>query len=183
MKLKDRTEALDAALDIIAFEGLDKLSMQTLAERLGMNKSSFYHWFRSKDEIIDGIFREGHRRLMSRGFRLSLDGSLEEVLGKAASAWQEIFTDDDILPYLRAVYALKFSDPRAEEEARAVRLMIESQIEVLISSKGFQDRFLSSLFSSLLLQMLESELEGNHEDIEEAAWNFAKLLTTRNDQS
>ena len=84
MKLKDRTEALDAALDIIAFEGLDKLSMQTLAERLGMNKSSFYHWFRSKDEIIDGIFREGHRRLMSRGFRLSLDGSLEEVLGKAA---------------------------------------------------------------------------------------------------
>ena len=176
MKLKDRTEALDAALDIIAFEGLDKLSMQTLAERLGMNKSSFYHWFRSKDEIIDGIFREGHRRLMSRGFRLSLDGSLEEVLGKAASAWQEIFTDDDILPYLRAVYSLRFSLPEAEEEARAVRLMIESQIDVLMASSGYPEKFLSSLFSSLLLQKLESELEGNHEDIEEYARQFSKLL-------
>ena len=176
MKLKDKREALEAALDIIAFEGMDRLSMQSLADKLGMNKSSFYHWFSSKDEIIDMIFTEGHKTLMSKGFRLTLDGSPEEVLTRAASEWQSIFTDDAVLPYLRAIYSLKFSDPRAEEEARAIKLMIESQIDVLISSLGYQDQFLSSLFSSLLLQKLESELEGNHEDIEDRAKRFAMLL-------
>ena len=178
MKINGRKDILDAALDILAFEGLDRLSTESLARRLGINKSSLYHWFRSKDEIIDALFTEGHRALMSKGFRLTLDGSPEEVLTRAASEWQSIFTDDAVLPYLRAIYSLKFSDPRAEEEARAIRLMIESQIDVLISSLGYQDQFLSSLFSSLLLQKLESELEGKHEDIEEYAKRFATMLAT-----
>ena len=176
MKVNGRKDILDAALDILAFDGLDRLSMESLARKLGMNKSSLYHWFRSKDDIIEMIFTEGHKTLMSKGFRLTLDGSPEEVLTRAASEWQSIFTDDAVLPYLRAIYSLKFSDPRAEEEARAIKLMIESQIDVLISSLGYQDQFLSSLFSSLLLQKLESELEGNHEDIEGCAKRFAMLL-------
>ena len=178
MKVNGRKDILDAALDILAFEGLDRLSMESLARRLGINKSSLYHWFRSKGEIVDAVFTEGHRALMSKGFRLTLDGSPEEVLTKAASEWQSIFTDDTVLPYLRAIYSLKFSDPRAEEEARAIKLMIESQIDVLISSLGCHDRFLPSLFSSLLLQKLESELEGNHEDIEAHARRFAMMLAT-----
>ena len=176
MKVNGRKDILDAALDILAFDGLDRLSMESLARKLGMNKSSLYHWFRSKDDIIEMIFTEGHKTLMSKGFRLTLDGSPEEVLTRAASEWQSIFTDDAVLPYLRAIYSLKFSDPRAEEEARAIKLMIESQIDVLISSLGYQDQFLSSLFSSLLLQKLESELEGNHEDIEDCTKRFAMLL-------
>ena len=176
MRITDKAEILDAALDIIAFDGMDRLSMQSLADKLGMNKSSLYHWYRSKEDIIDMIFSEGHRNLMSKGFRLSLDGSAEDVLTKAASEWQSIFTDDTVLPYLRAIYSLKFSDPRAEEEARSIKLMIESQIDVIISSLGYTDSFLSSLFASLLLQKLESELEGNHEDIEDCARQYARVL-------
>ena len=182
MKVNGRKDILDAALDILAFEGLDRLSMESLARKLGMNKSSLYHWFRSKDDIIDMIFTEGHKTLMSKGFRLTLDGSPEEILTRAASEWQSIFTDDAVLPYLRAIYSLKFSEPRAEGEARAIKLMIESQIDVLISSLGYQDQFLSSLFSSLLLQKLESELEGNHEDIEDYAKRFAMLLGKLNER-
>ena len=176
MKISGKEDILDAALDILAFEGMDRLSMQSLAERLGVNKSSLYHWFRSKEEIVDMIFSEGHRKLMAKGFRLTLEGSAGDILSEAASRWQGIFTDDGILPYLRMIYSLKFSDPRAEEEARAVKLMIESQIDVIISSLGYQDRFLSSLFSSLLLQKLESELGESHEDIEGYAEQFAALL-------
>ena len=39
----------------------------------------------TEDEIIDMIFTEGHKTLMSKGFRLTLDGSPEEVLTRAAS--------------------------------------------------------------------------------------------------
>ena len=183
MKIRGKEEILDAALDILAFDGPDRLSMQSLAERLGMNKSSLYHWFRSKDEIIDMIFREGHRKLMAKGFRLTLEGSAGDILSEAASRWQSIFTDDGILPYLRMIFSMKFSDPRAKEEARAIKLMIESQIDVIISSLGYSDRFLSMLFSSLLLQKLENELEENHEDIEEYAKEFASFLSDTEERS
>lgn len=176
MKIAGKEAVADAAMDIIAFEGMDKLSMSTLAEHLGLKKASIYHWFPSKEEMLDYLFSKGHERLMAKGFRLSLEGSAEEVLGRAAEGWRGIFSSDDTLPFLRTVYALRYSDARAEEEARSIRLMIQSQIDVLISSLGVDDKFLSLLFSSLLLQHLEVMLEGGSDDFSRDAASFASLL-------
>ena len=162
MKIAGKEAVADAAMDIIAFEGMDKLSMSTLAEHLGLKKASIYHWFPSKEEMLDYLFSKGHERLMAKGFRLSLEGSAEEVLGRAAEGWRGIFSSDDTLPFLRTVYALRYSDARAEEEARSIRLMIQSQIDVLISS--------------LLLQHLEAILEGGNDDFSHDAASFASLL-------
>ena len=176
MKIKGKDDIADAALDIIAFEGIDRLTMSVLAERLDVNKASIYHWFKAKEDILEHIFHIGHRRLMAKGFRLSLEGSIEEVLSRAADGWSRIFSSDDTLPYLRAVYSLRYSDERAGEEARAIRLMIRSQIDVLISSRGYREGFLSELFSSLLIQHLELLLDGNDEDFLKDARSFASLL-------
>ena len=179
MKIDGKEAVADAALDIIAFEGMDKLTMATLSKQLGVNKASLYHWFASKDEIMEYIYAKGHERLMSKGFRLSLEGKADEVLGRAADGWQRIFSSDDTLPYLRAVYSLRYSDGRAEEEARSIKLMIQSQIDVLMSSLGIDDRFISMLFSSLLLQHLEEILEGGSDDLSLDASSFAALLGKR----
>ena len=176
MKLTGKDPIASAALDIIAFDGIDKLTMNTLAESLGVNKSSLYHWFASKDEILEYIYRKGHENLMKGGFKLSLEGSAEDVLERAAEGWRKIFSSDDTVPYLRAVYSLRFSDGRAEEEARSVRLMIQSQTDVILSSLGTDNPFLSSLFSSLLLQHLERMLEGEEGDFSRDAASFAALL-------
>ena len=175
-KLKDREEIIDAAIYIIAFQGLDKLTMQSLAEELGLNKASLYHWYKSKEDILEDVFIRGHKRLMAKGFRLELEGSAEEVLKRAAARWRSIFSSEDVLPYLRAIYSLRYSDERAEEEARALTLMIKSQIGVIMSALGHSDQLLSSLFSSLLLQHLEAVLYGEEEDFERDAASFAKLL-------
>ncbi len=176
MKIKGKEEIIEAATGIIAFSGLDRLTMQTLSDELGVNKASLYHWYASKEEILEAVFAEGHRRLMAKGFRLDLEGDARTVLSRAAGKWEEIFSDDSVLPYLRAVFSLRYSDPRAEEEARALSLMIRSQIDVIISSLGHQDAFISALFSSLLMQHLESVLDGNEEDFERDASSFAALL-------
>ena len=176
MKIKGKDEIADAALDIIAFEGIDKLTMSTLAEHIGVNKASLYHWFNAKEDLLEHIFQLGHRRLMARGFRLSLEGTEEDVLSRAAEGWSRIFTAEDTLPYLRTVYSLRYADERAREEARAIHLMIQSQIDVLISSLGVDDKFLSLLFSSLLLQHLEAILEGGNDDFSRDAASFASLL-------
>ena len=47
---------------------------------------------------------------------------------------------------------------------------------------GYQNAFLSSLFSSLLMQHLESVLDGNEEDFMSDAASFAALLTSTQDK-
>ncbi len=182
MKINGKEEIIDTATKIIAFSGIDKLTMQSLGNAMGVNKASIYHWFHSKEEILEEVFREGHKNLMAKGFRLNLEGSEDEVLSKAANEWTGIFSDEDLLPYLRTVFALRYSDDRAGEEARALELMIKSQIDVIITSLGYSNSFLSSLFSSLLLQHLASVLEGNEEDFRKDAASFAALLTSTQDK-
>ena len=176
MKIKGKDEIADAALDIIAFEGIDKLTMSTLAEHIGVNKASLYHWFNAKEDILEHIFQLGHRRLMARGFRLSLEGTEEDVLSRAAEGWSRIFTAEDTLPYLRTVYSLRYADERAREEARAIHLMIQSQIDVLISSLGYREGFIPELFSALLIQHLEGLLDDGDADFLKDARLFAALL-------
>lgn len=46
---------VDAALALIAARGLDGLSMRALGEQLGVEAMSLYHWFASKDRLLDSV--------------------------------------------------------------------------------------------------------------------------------
>jgi len=46
---------LDAAIDLIAKEGFDAVSVRDIAKAVGIRDSSIYNHFRSKDEILDTI--------------------------------------------------------------------------------------------------------------------------------
>jgi AcrR family transcriptional regulator len=53
-RLNEET-VVDAALALIAERGLDGLSMRALGEQLGVEAMSVYHWFASKDRLLDAI--------------------------------------------------------------------------------------------------------------------------------
>ncbi len=46
---------VDAALQLVAEEGLSKLAIEPLAQRLGVTKGSFYWHFRSRNALIDAV--------------------------------------------------------------------------------------------------------------------------------
>ena len=46
-----RERILDAALELFALHGLDGMSLQMLADAVGLHKSSLFHHFRGKDEL------------------------------------------------------------------------------------------------------------------------------------
>jgi len=46
---------LDVAIDLIAKEGFDAVSVRDIAKAVGIRDSSIYNHFRSKDEILDTI--------------------------------------------------------------------------------------------------------------------------------
>jgi AcrR family transcriptional regulator len=53
-RLNEET-VVDAALALIAERSLDGLSMRALGEQLGVEAMSLYHWFASKDRLLDAV--------------------------------------------------------------------------------------------------------------------------------
>ena len=50
-----RDRVLRAAIDLADAAGIDALSMRRLAQELGVEAMSLYHWFRSKDALLDAM--------------------------------------------------------------------------------------------------------------------------------
>ncbi len=50
-----RREVLEAALELIAERGYAGASLRVLAQRVGMQQPSLYHYFRTKEELIEQI--------------------------------------------------------------------------------------------------------------------------------
>ncbi len=50
-----RAVVLEAALELVSNHGIAGMSLRMLARKLGMQQPSLYHYFKSKDELVDQI--------------------------------------------------------------------------------------------------------------------------------
>ena len=53
-----RQRILDAALELLAEHGYEGMSLQQVADRVGLHKSSLFHHFKSKDELLEDEFQK-----------------------------------------------------------------------------------------------------------------------------
>jgi AcrR family transcriptional regulator len=61
-----RQRILDAALELLAEYGVEGTSLQQVADRVGLHKSTLFHHFKSKDELATEVFRGLGERLLKR---------------------------------------------------------------------------------------------------------------------
>jgi AcrR family transcriptional regulator len=61
--LRTKDAILDAARRIISEEGVDKLSMRGIADRIDYSAAGLYEYFGGKDEIITAVCLQGDERL------------------------------------------------------------------------------------------------------------------------
>lgn len=61
-----RQRILDAALELLAEHGYEGMSLQRVADRVGLHKSSLFHHFKSKDELAREVYRGLAERLLKR---------------------------------------------------------------------------------------------------------------------
>ena len=183
MKINGIDEILDKATEIIATEGMEHFSLSVLANALGMNKASLYHYFSSKEEMMETLHDKAHERLMKKGYRLSLDGSFEKAITSLIHHWEEIYFSDESYYYMRLLLSMRVTDERAFEEYRGIEEMLDAQSDVVFSyyeSKGeIEKKPLSSrLFSSLIKSELERGLiENESGDIESLIRDLCITLT------
>lgn len=179
MSLEKKHEITFEATRIIAYEGMENLTLSSLASRVGLSKATLYNYFQSRSEIIEEVIREGHRAFMKKSFRLSLEGSVEDVLLSLSTHWREIFLSDEHTPWLRVIFSTHLVNDLAFDEFRSITLMLTSQAEVVISSFSLEplyEKSLTELFSSLLLSRLESTLEGREVNMEDDMRGFAAIV-------
>jgi AcrR family transcriptional regulator len=80
-----RTELLDAAVRVFARKGFHGSRVGDIAEEAGVAHGLLYHYFRSKDEVLETIFRDTWRLLQSDTERIEGSGApLREQLRRFA---------------------------------------------------------------------------------------------------
>ncbi len=55
---------LGAASEIIAEQGIDKLSIRKLAERIEYSPAIIYHYFKDKDDIVGNLMKRGYQKIV-----------------------------------------------------------------------------------------------------------------------
>src|SRR5436305_2258976 len=80
-----RRELLDAAVRVFARKGFHASRVGDIAEEAGVAHGLLYHYFRSKDEVLETIFREAWERLAGDTDRIESSGvPLREQLRRFA---------------------------------------------------------------------------------------------------
>lgn len=84
-----RAEILQAAGDLIREEGIQSLSMRSIANRLQCSVASPYAHFRNQEEIIRELIVEGEKRLTAelKNARASAQGVHDQLAAIARTYW------------------------------------------------------------------------------------------------
>jgi AcrR family transcriptional regulator len=80
-----RTELLEAALRVFARKGFHASRVGDIATEAGVAHGLLYHYFRSKEDVLETIFRETWSRLIADTVRIEASGvDLREALRRFA---------------------------------------------------------------------------------------------------
>ena len=99
MAEEKRRLILDAAAGVFARKGFHTSRVGDIAEEAGVAHGLLYHYFSSKDEVLDTIFREHWTSLLDRLHAVEADGdsAVEQLRGVAAILLRGWLTEPDVV--------------------------------------------------------------------------------------
>lgn len=114
-----RQRILDAALDLMGEYGFDGMSLQMVADRVGLHKSTLFHHFKGKEELAQEVLLGVSQRLLDR---------IQPIIEEQPPELEQILRAADVMV-----------DHFAEERGAArslMRLMVASPDFVLAVGSG-----------------------------------------------
>lgn len=148
-KAAEKARILDAALDILACDGYEGLTMRKLGQKIGASATKIYLYFVNKDEVYLSVVIEGYRQLCTslrqaveaaRGGEARLDAFLRTYLEFAWShpAFYEVMALQKIP--MQADYAGTPMEAAARQKYEAgmeVFLLTRKVLEDYLEEKGY----------------------------------------------
>ena len=133
--MKDRKEEIIAAtLELAAENGLGTISMQQIADKVGITKASLYNHFASRDEIVDAMYawlRNASREKADIGKmdydRLTGDLSLKDILTGSVQSYLRMVSDPRMFLFYRIIMSERSINREAAEiMAKETKTMIDA---------------------------------------------------------
>lgn len=106
-----RRDVLEAALELMAEQGYAGASLRKLAEKVGMRQPSLYHYFRSKEQLVEQIIETFSADMFVLGPR-TLPEKLEDVPQIIVNMIFELYEHTPHPLFVRVVFAVSRSHPR-----------------------------------------------------------------------
>ncbi len=100
-----RARIFDASIDLFAQRGFDAVTMQEIADAVGIKKASLYYHFSSKDQILEKILEYPMRRLGEIGGARGVDN--EELIVSMGLEGFLASSQDVVLNWIDAPYVEK----------------------------------------------------------------------------
>ena len=144
-----RTEIIYATLELAAENGLRAVSMQQIADKVGIKKASVYNHFKSKEEIIEAMYsflREQSKSGISGGapdMEALMNGrTLKEILILTVGNYRKMSTSPEMYTFYKIIMSERSLDKNAAEIMAAETEKMVGATTMLfyaLQAKGFVD--------------------------------------------
>ncbi|MBZ4674095.1 MAG: regulatory protein TetR [Spirochaeta sp.] len=144
-------------LDLGSQQGLEAVSLSVLAKQNNISKAAIFHHFRSREALIAELFSYCNTLAYKQKGSISLEGSANEVLGRAMAHWHHLYEDE----VMRSFYRIIESEALTHREAASIKRTLD---EMLIGQ------------SSILLESLSNSGRLDIEDLDLAIQSFSSVV-------
>ena len=134
-----RDDWLDLALSVLAAEGVAHVTVLNLSERLGVSRSSFYWYFKNRDELLDALL-DRWDRLNTRSIVSQADepaGTVNEAVCNVFRCWVNAAIFSPRLDFAVREWARRSAGVRKALD-RSDRLRTEA-LKALFARFGYED--------------------------------------------
>ncbi|MCB1284193.1 MAG: TetR/AcrR family transcriptional regulator [Microthrixaceae bacterium] len=164
---RSRARIIEASIDLIVEDGAHALTVDAIAERSGVAKSTLYRHWRSIDDLVLDVFRAAVPPAVKADPSASFDDALHQMVATVA----ESLADPRYLRLLPDLLALRAQYPELGELADRDRAQKEAGLAAILAAGAAEGRVPADLdvrtvASVLLGPMTKCALFGETERIE-----------------
>lgn len=118
-----REEVLDAGLSLISELGVAGASLRKLAAKLGMSQPSLYHYFDSKDALVQQIIEHCASNMLEAATQVPFPSGLADIPRFARDAALALWATEQHPRFVRFLFVVAIESP--EHRARIQRVFEE----------------------------------------------------------
>ena len=117
-----KSEIIAAVMELASEKGLGAVSMQQIADKVGITKASLYNHYKSKDEIVEAMYhtlRESSKSKAGMGAfdaeRLTEGRTMRQILSETAASYRALCLDPQMLTFYKIIMSERAINKTAAE--------------------------------------------------------------------